>query len=276
MSLQGDRIEANGLTFHVVDRGKGETVLLLHGFPDSSYLWRHQIPILLDAGYRVLAPDLRGFGESDRPPDPEAYAVPIVLGDLTALLDTLGIERAHVVGHDWGATFAWLLATMAPERVGKLVVLSVGHPGGFVDQSIRQREMSWYMLLFQFAGVAEEMLTRDDWRLFRQWLRHHSELDHWIKNLSRPGALTAALNVYRANARPAGGQAAAPVFPPVAAPTLGIWSTGDAYLTEELMLASEKRVRGSWRYERVEDASHWMQLDQPERINELLLGFLRE
>src|SRR5437867_9179248 len=109
-SLPGTRVEANGLSFHVVEEGKGDPVLLLHGFPDSSWMWRHQIPALVNAGYRVIAPDLRGFGQSDKPEDVEAYAMQTLVQDVVGILDQLGVEQTHVVGHDWGAALAWSFA----------------------------------------------------------------------------------------------------------------------------------------------------------------------
>jgi pimeloyl-ACP methyl ester carboxylesterase len=250
-------------------------VLLLHGFPDSSFLWRHQFPALVDAGLRVVAPDLRGFGESDKPEAVEEYELRRSVADIVAVLDGLEIERAHVVGHDWGAVVAWLLAALKPDRVERLVAMSVGHPNALRRRSIEQQEKSWYMLLFQFAGVAEELLMRDDWKLLREWLRNDGDIDRYVADLSRPGALTAALNWYRANAHPRLALERRPPVPAVAAPTLGLWSTGDNYLVEERMLRSAEHVTGPWRYERIDGANHWMQLDAAERINELLVEFLR-
>jgi pimeloyl-ACP methyl ester carboxylesterase len=268
------RIAGSGVELAVRDEGEGPAVLLLHGFPDSSYLWRHQIEALVGAGFRAIAPDLRGFGESERPAAVEAYALRHLLADVSALLDALGLERAHVVGHDWGAGVAWIYAAVHPERVERLAVLSVGHPNAGREPSIEQREKAWYQLLFQFEGVAEELLRRDDWRLLRQFLRGAGDVDRYVVDLARPGALTAALNWYRANIPP-GWELEPRDLPPVAAPTLGLWSDGDAYLTEEPMRRSGEHVTGGWRYERIDGASHWLQLDRPERVNELLLEFLR-
>jgi pimeloyl-ACP methyl ester carboxylesterase len=273
MSLPGRKISVNGIELHVHEQGSGRPVLLLHGFPDSSSLWRHQVPALVAAGYRAIVPDQRGFGESSKPLDPAAYQLPVVLGDAVGLLDALGVQRAHVVAHDWGAAVGWLLAGMFPDRVASLVAMSVGHPGTFAGAPIEQREKSWYFLLFQFDGV-EEWWRRDDWKLFRQWTRHHPELARWIPDLSRPGALTAALNWYRGNVHPAASAVDAPPPPPVVAPTLGIWSAGDAYLTEHVVYASTAFVTGRWSYVRIEDASHWIPIDRPERVNRLLLEHL--
>jgi pimeloyl-ACP methyl ester carboxylesterase len=267
-------MRSDGVELAVRDEGEGTPVLLLHGFPDSSYLWRHQIEALTRADFRCIAPDLRGRGASDRPEGVEAYAIRHSVADAVAILDGLSIDKAHVVGHDFGALVAWLLATAHPERVDKLVVMSVGHPSTFAKRTMRQREASWYQLLFQFEGLAEELLQRDDWRLFREWLRDDGDTDRYIEELSQPGALTAGLNWYRANLHPKRELEQRPPLPPIQADTLGIWSSGDHYLTEDRMVASGEFVSGAWRYERIEDASHWMQLDEPQRVNELLLGFL--
>jgi pimeloyl-ACP methyl ester carboxylesterase len=249
-------------------------VLLLHGFPDSSYVWRHQIPALVEGGFRVVAPDLRGCGESDKPAEVESYAVRHLVGDVLAVLDALELERVRVVGHDWGAGLAWGMTALASQRVEKLVAMSVGHPGTRRKITIEQREKSWYMLLFQFQGVAEELLMRDDWTLAREWLRGNGDVKRYVTELAKPGALTAGLNWYRANLHPRRELGSPRELPPIGVPTLGIWSDGDDYLTEEQMQRSGDFVSGEWRYERVAGASHWLQLDAPERVNELLLEFL--
>jgi pimeloyl-ACP methyl ester carboxylesterase len=268
------RVTGDGITLAVHDDGEGQPVLLLHGFPDSSALWRKQVPALVEAGFRAVAPDLRGFGESDRPEAKEEYTIRRSFVDMIMLLDELEIERAHVVGHDFGAGLAWALAALAAERVDRLVVLSVGHPNVFREPPLEQREKFWYQLFFQFEGVAEKLLTRDDWKLFREWTRDAPDRDRYLADLSRPGALVAGLNWYRANSSPNRELDERPPFPSVAAPTLGLWSSGDAYLLEEGMARSEEYVTGPWRYERIEGASHWLQLDAAERVNELLLEFL--
>src|SRR3954464_11952687 len=185
------RVAGDGVSLAVADEGAGPAVVLLHGFPDSSVLWRHQVRALVDAGLRVIAPDLRGFGESDRPEDVEDYRLVHAVNDLVAVLDALGVDRAHVVGHDWGAGVAWVFAALHPERVERLVAMSVGHPAA-QRGTIADREKAWYMLLFQFEGVAEELLTRDDWALLREWLREDGDAERYVEDLSRPGALTAA------------------------------------------------------------------------------------
>jgi pimeloyl-ACP methyl ester carboxylesterase len=270
------RVRVNGIELQVVEQGQGDPVLLLHGFPDSSRLWRHQIPALVEAGFRVIAPDLRGFGQSDRPEGVEQYQLERLLGDVLGLLDQADVGRARVVGHDWGAFLAWALASFVPARVEQLVALSVAHPSTIFG-SIEQYEKSWYMLLFQLEGLAEEALRRDDWRLARAWMAGAPDLDAYLADLGRPGALTAGLNWYRANATPAGlfGLAAPVAWPPVAAPTLGFWSDRERYLTEDGFAKSADHVAGPYRYERIEGAGHWLQLDRPDRLNRLLIDFFR-
>jgi pimeloyl-ACP methyl ester carboxylesterase len=268
------RVRGDGITLAVNVEGEGHPVLLLHGFPDSSYLWRKQVAALVGAGLRVIAPDLRGFGESDRPGTVEDFAISRSMADVKVLLADLGVDRTHVVGHDFGAGLAWALAALTPDRVTRLVVMSVGHPNLLRTPSIAQRQKFWYQLLFQFEGIAESMLMRDDWKLFREWLGGAGDLERYIADLGRPGALTAGLNWYRANSAPHLELARTRPFPPATVPTLGMWSTGDEYLVEDSMIDSSEHVTASWRYERIEGASHWMQLDEPGLINELLVEFL--
>lgn len=262
----------NGLRFHVEEAGEGQPVLLLHGFPDTSAVWRNQLPALGAAGFRAIAPDLRGRGRTDRPDGVQAYALGELVGDVTGLLDAFGIERAHVVGHDWGAALAWATAALAPERVERLVVLSVGFPGA-TRPDRRSLEQAWYRILF-LSPDAEEAVRRDDWFLFRLLFGDMADTGRYLDDLSAPGALTAGLNWYRANL-PALSLAGSdrPALPPVAASTLGLFGADDPYLSERAMLASAAYV-SEWRYERIDGAGHWLQLDAPERVNDLLTGFL--
>ena len=278
------RVDSGGVGIEVDVAGEpgARTVLLLHGFPDCSRLWRHQIPALLDAGFRVAAIDQRGFGRSDRPARLEQYSLLEAAGDVAAVLDALEVERAHVVGHDFGAALAWVVATFLPDRVDHLVTLSVGHPAAFRLTAFEQASRSWYMLLFAQPEIAETWLRADDWANLRAW-SHHPDIDAVISHFEIAGAgaepagpdrLTSALNWYRANVPVESWVAAAPELPPVAAPAMGVWSAGDFALTEAQMVTSGEFVAGPWRYERIEDAGHWMQLEAPARLNELLVDFL--
>lgn len=198
-----------------------------------------------------------------------------LVADVTGIMDALGIARAHVVGHDWGAAVAWLVAMFAPGRVDHLVAISVGCPGAAGPPSLEALQKSWYRILVQFEGVAEDLFQRDGWYLMRELLQGGGDgFDHYVATLSEPGALTAGLNWYRANLPV--DQLIGPGFelPPVAAPTMGVFGTADLYLTEDAMVRSESKVQGGWRYERLEGAGHFIPVEEPVRLNELLLDFL--
>ena len=274
MSIAGGRtIEVNGVSLHVEDHGSGTPVLLIHGWPDSAHLWRHQVPFLTGHGFRVIAPDMRGFGRSSRPAEVADYALANAVADMAGVLDALGIEAAHVVGHDFGAAVAWLTAMFLPDRVRKLTVLSVGHPRA--PRTFRTDEMAWYQLFFQFDGVAEATIAYDGWAWFRRFSRGDGDQERYLEDLSRPGALTASLNWYRANLAPRM-PGAAPDLPPVRVPTMGIWSTGDHYSDGERMEKSGALVEAEWRHEVIEGASHWIPLDAPNQLNALLLDWLAD
>jgi pimeloyl-ACP methyl ester carboxylesterase len=153
------RVAGDGVELAVWEEGDGPAILLLHGFPDTHGLWRHQVKALRGAGLRAIAPDLRGRGESGWPATVEEYAITRSVADMLCVLHALEIERAHVVGHDFGAVVAWVLAGLHPDRVDHLVVMSVGHPATAARRTIEQREKAWYTLLFQFDDVAERLLT---------------------------------------------------------------------------------------------------------------------
>jgi pimeloyl-ACP methyl ester carboxylesterase len=266
------RVEVDGVGTEYEVTGEGRPVVLLHGFPDSGRLWRHQTPELVAAGFQVIVPDLRGYGRSDKPEAVEAYSLPLLAGDVLAILADRQISRAHLVGHDWGAALAWVLAALVPDNVDYLVAMSVGNPSTFL-RTLEQRQLSWYMLLFQFPGIAERWLSENDWAAFRGWASH-PDSDQVIAELEANGSLTPGLNWYRANIPAESWVGPPPQLPPVQAPTMGIWSSGDPALGETQMTDSARSVAGQWRYERLDGPGHWMQLDAPEQVSNLLLDFL--
>jgi len=266
------RVDVDGVGIEYEVTGAGRPVVLLHGFPDSGRLWRHQVRALAGAGFQVVVPDLRGYGRSDKPAAVESYRLRVMTADVLAVLADLDIDRAHVVSHDWGASLAWTLATASPRSVDHLVALAVGHPATFGD-TMAQCQKSWVFGLFQFAGIAERWLTEDNWANFRRW-SSHPDADAVIADLEAAGALTSALNWYRANVSPEWWVRPPMRLPPVQAPTMGIWSTADFALTEQQMTDSAQNVAGPWRYERLEGPGHWSQLEAPDQVNALLLDFL--
>jgi pimeloyl-ACP methyl ester carboxylesterase len=264
------RVETNGVGIEYEVTGEGPPVVLLHGFPDSGRLWRHQVPALAEAGFQVIVPDLRGYGSSDKPTEVKAYRRELLVGDVLAVMSAAGAERAHIVGHDWGASVAWALALTAGERVDHLVALAVGHPAAFFSAGFAQYQKSWYMLLFLFPGIAEKWLSGN----LSAW-SHHPDAEAVLAELEANGSLTPGLNYYRANI-PAESYLPHPrrALPPVQAPTMGVWSSEDPFLTEAQMTGSGDHVTGPWRYERLEGVGHWMQLEAPAEVNGLLIDFL--
>ena len=273
LGLEGKKYHVNGINMNVVIEGQGPDVLLVHGFPDSSEVWRHQIPALVAAGYRAIAPDLRGFGESTAPPNTADYKVDLLVSDLIGVLNALGVPKVRLVGHDWGSAICWHTCIQHPDRIDRYVALSVGHPSAYAHGGILQKLKSYYIIFFQFKGVSEWMVTRADWALWRQMMCYDPEFPTWKRDLSRPGRLTAALNYYRANLdlvlpKP---------WSKVSMPVMGVWGEGDVATAEQQMIESEKFVAASWRYERIGNkAGHWLMLSAPEKFNALLLDYLHQ
>jgi pimeloyl-ACP methyl ester carboxylesterase len=278
-------LDTGRLRIGVREAGEGDPVVLLHGFPESSWSWRHQLPALAEAGYHAVAPDLRGYGATDRPEEVADYAVPELVGDLEALIGALGHERVHVVGHDWGGSVAWATASRRPELVRSLAVLNSVHPVASAEgrQDDEQRRRSWYMLLFQFTGIAEDWLSREDFANLRGFYRTAApgtitpaDEEAFVAAFRRPGALTAALNYYRANIPPESWLRPPPDLPPVTVPTLIVWGMDDAYLGPTLLERSMAKVAGPMRVERLPGVGHWVQQEAPEAVNRHLLAHLAE
>jgi epoxide hydrolase 4 len=282
------RIDVGDVRLSVAEAGdpSGEPVLLLHGFPEHSHSWRYQLPALAEAGLRAVAPDLRGYAGSDRPPAVEDYSARALVGDVAGLIRALGHESAHVVGHDWGGSLAWGLAGNLPGMVRSVTILNA--PQGQVSARLRredpgQQAKSWYMLLFQFPGVAEAWLSDDDFANLRRFVFDTAapgtfppeDREVFVDALRRDGALTAALNYYRANMPPASWLRDPPEPPEITVPTMIIWGEADVYMDPLLLERTAATVTGPLRVERLPGVSHWVQQEVPDRVNELLLDFLR-
>ena len=263
-------LEVNGIRLHTTMTGQGPPVLLLHGFPDTHLVWRKQVGVLAAAGYRVLAPDLRGYGRSDAPGGVYDYTLDKLRGDVLGLLDALKIDKVTLVGHDWGGLIGWQLAALAPQRIERLVALSTGHPSAIARAGLVQHLRMTYVLGFILPGIAEQMLRAGDWFMMRQFTGEPAQAEHWKRDLSPPGRLTAALNYYRANV----GLALPKAYPKVRVPVMGIWSDGDPALGEKQMRDSARYVDAEFRFERIHDADHWLQLTAHEQVNRLLLDFI--
>src|SRR5438094_6327568 len=263
-------LDVNGIRMHATTTGQGPTVLLLHGFPDTHAVWRKQVGPLAAAGYRVLAPDLRGYGRSEAPGGVYDYTLDKLRADVISLLDALHIDKVTLVGHDWGGLIGWQIAAMWPHRVERLVALSTGHPSAIARAGVLQRLRMTYVLGFILPGIAEHTLRAGDWFLLRQFTSEPGQADIWKRDLSAPGRLTAALNYYRANLNLSFPHS----YPRVRVPVMGVWSDRDPALGERQMRDSAHYVDGEFRFERIRDADHWLQLTADKRVNALLLDFL--
>lgn len=282
-------VRANGISFHVVESGPvgGEPVLLLHGFPEFSYSWRHQLRALGEAGFRVMAPDLRGYNLTDKPEGVASYRSEVLCADVSALVRALGYEQVNLCGHDWGGAVAWLVASMPAHRgvIRRLAVLNAPHPMQFLKTlSLKQLRKSWYMLMFQLPRLPEWILSKDGFRNLRRTLRgaagrrgvfSDEDLDRYVEAFRGPGALTGPINYYRAALRRnpvAFSRTLEPI--PASTPVLLIWGEQDPALGVELTHNLED-VAPNLRVEYVHDSGHWVQQEQPERVNHLLIDFFR-
>jgi len=269
---------------HYVEAGEGPLVLLLHGFPQFWYQWRHQIPALVEAGFRVVAPDMRGYNLSDKPLGVRAYRVELLARDVERLILARGEWTADVVGHDWGAIAAWIAAMRHPERVGKLAILNVPHPARSLDGLLSPMQLlrSSYVFFFQIPLLPEEVIRAGDFALLRSVFRSDpvrsgaftaENIERYIEAIAQPGALTATINYYRALLRYPREMRA--LLQRVEAPVLVIWGERDRFLSRRLAEPPHLWVPNLVRVKRLPDASHWVAEDRPLEVNTLLLGFLR-
>jgi epoxide hydrolase 4 len=271
----------NGVRLHYVEAGEGPLVVLLHGFPEFWYSWRNQIDSLADAGFRVVAPDMRGYNLSDKPPAVKSYDADVLAADVAGLIRERGAERAFLVGHDWGAAVAWVTAMNHPDVVEKLAILNVPHPRRMLDglRTPRQLRKSWYMFFFQLPWLPERLERLGRHRFFRSALYDakpgafsNEDIDRYVEAWEQPGALTGSINYYRAAFRNTPKQVEARIKP-VYAPTRVIWGENDRYIGRELAEPPRADVPNLDQVFRLPDASHWVQHDEPERVSELLIDF---
>lgn len=275
-------IATNGVHLHAVEAGPedGPLMILLHGFPEFWYGWRKQIAPLAGAGFRVLVPDQRGYNTSDKPRGVRAYNLDLLALDIVGLIDDAGREKAYVVAHDWGGMVGWWLGFKHADRLESLALLNIPHPSVMqktLRKSSAQRKRSSYMFFYQLPWLPERLLRKNDYKYLAKALKVTSrpgtftdeDIRMYKEAWSQPGALTTMLNWYRMILR------ARPSRPPstqVTVPTLMIWGTKDRFLGEEMAQPSIDRCdRG--RLARIEEATHWVQHEEPDRVNALIADF---
>ena len=283
--LEHDEVTTDGTTLHVVKAGPedGDPIVLLHGFPEFWYGWRDQIGALADAGYRVWVPDQRGYNRSDKPQSIEAYTIDELSRDVLGVIDATGAEAVPLVGHDWGAAVTWFTLLAHPERVNRGVTMNVPHPAVFQEYlpgNLNQMKKSWYMFFFQLPVLPEVLFSAGDWRGLRWFVDTSNredtftdaDLERYKEAWSRPGAFTGMLNWYRALFQADEGSAD-PTEMEIQPPTMVVWGVQDAYLHRG-MAEDSIQYCAHGRLELVEDATHWVQHERADRVNDLLLEFL--
>lgn len=271
-----------GVRLHYVMLGKGPLVVLLHGFPEFWFAWRRQIAALAAAGYRVVAPDQRGYNLSDKPKQVSAYGAKRLADDVAALIEACEEKKAFVVGHDWGAGVAWSFAMSRPEMVERLVVLNGPHPKRLLEELMRnpiQLIRSWYMFFFQLPALPEAVARLDEFAFFLKPLREEptnpdafsrEDLARYAEAFSQPGAVTSMVDWYRAIFR----GAAVPIVR-TEVEALVLWGEKDRHLGRDLATPSPELVPNA-RVVFLPNATHWVQHDDPERVNAELIAFFHE
>lgn len=271
-----------GVHLHAVTAGPetGPLAVLLHGFPEFWHSWRRQIPVLAQAGFRVVAPDQRGYNLSDKPPRVYAYRPDALTADVAAILDWAGRERAVVVGHDWGGAVAWRFAMDYSHRVERLVIMNAPHPVAFAREMRHwpQWRRSWYMFFFQVPWLPEALLSLSPMRTARLFFRKAAyrknafsddDLRAFAGAMAQPGALRAMIHWYRAAFRYPPAQRVRPIE----APTLLIWGVEDIALGVELTRGLDKWVP-NLTVHYVRECGHWVQNEAPDEVNAVLAAFL--
>lgn len=269
-------IEANGQRYFVRDSRDGDVaVLLVHGMPDDGGLWRHQIPALIAAGYRVIAADNLGCGQSARPEDPARYKKPMIVADLAAILNELGIAAVHYVGHDVGAGMGWQFTMAFPQRVLSFVTMTIGHPLSLAETSFTEEgaRANWYLMANQLPNWGA-LWRAGDGRLSRMALGSHPDLETLLPKLMQPGELESLMMIDRTTPITdfliAYGNGQVPTLPPITTPVLGIGGLKDPFMLPAQLEGSAPYLKGQWRCEML-DVGHWVPLEAPTRTNELLL-----
>lgn len=280
-SWQEDYIITNGVKLHYVTQGEGKLMLMLHGFPEFWYSWRHQIPESA-RDYKVVALDLRGYNDSDKPKDVSAYQISELVNDIKGVIQGLGYESCILVGHDWGGMIAWYLAYTYPQLVDKLIVMNIPHPAKFTEalrSNPQQLLRSWYIFFFQLPLLPELLFQWDDYRLIASSFidmaidkRAFSEADlnAYKDAAAKRGALPAMLNYYRNVFPGLWNQRQWDILP---IPTLLIWGENDTALGKELTYNTKDYVSDlQIRY--IPNCSHWVQQEQPQLVNQYMREFL--
>jgi epoxide hydrolase 4 len=284
--IQLIRVAANGINFEIATMGTGDRLALcLHGFPEHAYSWRYQMPLLAQLGYRVWAPNLRGYGNTDSPREVSAYKTRTLVEDVASLIKAANPSETLLLAHDWGGVLAWSLAMNRPQLIDRLAILNLPHPACFARELRRPAQLfkSWYVYFFQLPWLPELMLGRRNARATSEVIRGTSRnparfpseaLEVYRANAARPGGLTAMINWYRALFRGGGlGRSSAVNVPIINIPTLFLWGDADTALSLRTTQGTEKYV-SDLTFRVLPGVSHWIQQEAPEAVNAMLEAWL--
>ncbi|MGL5941990.1 MAG: alpha/beta fold hydrolase [Waterburya sp.] len=281
-SLEHNFIYTNGINLHYVSQGEGKLILMLHGFPEFWYSWRHQIPEFAP-DYHVVALDMRGYNDSNKPQELEAYKISELVQDIKGVVEGLGYQDCILVAHDWGGLIAWHFAYTYPEMVEKLIVLNIPHPAKFMAgiKTPQQLLKSWYILWFQIPGIPEFLFQLNNYQAIADAFINmavdksaftEADLNAYKDAAAKPGALTAMLNYYRCNF-PSSFNLEQQQWNYLDIPTLTIWGENDKAFGKELTYGTEAYVR-DWQIKYIPNCSHWVQQEQPALVNSYIREFL--
>ena len=294
-TLQHEFVNVNGIRMHYVTMGDGGSgsdfslIVFLHGFPEFWYSWRHQIPYFAKH-FKVVAPDLRGYGETEKPPEISEYRIDKLVRDVIELIHSLGKEKAIIVGHDWGAIIGWSIAMIAPSVVEKLIIMNAPHPALYQKNAFKnliQMQKSWYVFFFLLQKVPEKVLNGNNFALLKLMFESsikrkdkftQSNIENYISSWRKEGGagITGGINYYRANLNAEFWEnlGESIPFPKIRTPTLLIWGEDDIFFEKELTENTKEFIEAPFSLKLISDCGHWVQQEAPDEVNQIIHEFL--
>jgi epoxide hydrolase 4 len=290
-TLKHEYVNANGIRIHCVTMGDGDgpLIVFLHGFPEFWYSWRHQIPFFAQK-FKVVAPDMRGYGDTDKPKEIKEYKIGKLSRDIIELIHSFGNESAIIVGHDWGGIIGWSIAMIAPNVVEKLIVMNAPHPSVFKKNTFRnlaQMQKSWYIFFFLLQKVPEKVLSSNDFKILRHFFESsikrkdrftQGDIEEYVSAWRKYGSngLTGGINYYRANLVSTfwKSHGESTPYPKIRKPTLMIWGENDSFLGIEMTENTQKSVEAPFLLKLIPGCGHWVQQEAPDEVNQIMDEFL--
>ena len=278
-------VKVNGIRMHYVTMGNGSLIVLLHEFPEFWYSWRYQIPTL-SKQFKVVAPDMRGYGETEKPVKKEAYKIEKIVNDIVELIHVLGYEKATIAGHDWGGIISWSIAMMAPDVVEKLIILNAPHPGVYskhMSKNLKQILRSWYIFFFLIKGIPELILSSSNYKILKSSILKSSvrkesftekDIETYVSSW-KSGGVSGGINYYRANLSLRYWSNSNSVsFPKIKVPVFQIWAEDDIFLGKELTENTQEFIDAPYRLHLIPNCGHWLQQEASAEVNRIMIKFL--